>query len=468
MQITFANKRPWLLGIMVGGGFVSLLELFGFCRLSFTTTAAMAGAAAVTQLMTIRFDHETPRSIGNIGAWILCLLLMVAGYCLRQAVMLAFLPFVLLILVWRLVQSKNHHAQLLRFSLIGLALFCVLIGVREIELQDADKADMLSFHQARISLFDYTDFESDLTPALQADTVLSEADIQMIQQWYFMDSKVDAQALSTLEEAYASLPSDTAIIRLADFFDTNPRYVLVMVALLFLTLLCLIKHGKTLPSLVSLCALMGSGVLLLYLGMEGRVLFRGVDTIVLPCGALLACFLVMKSPKPTRAKRYVLTAITLALVAVVGMHFVATYQVLGTSMDTTSLQRESELETYALSNPDTLIVRSPNLLRDTRLFPDVSAGIPTNLIIWGDWYCKTPTWNDQFKAVGLNAQTFTPSDWLNDAILLATVNDDIPDALIATIEESTGNEVQAVLVDTYGTLQFYHFEEMENNAINMQ
>lgn len=48
------------------------------------------------------------------------------------------------------------------------------------------------------------------------------------------------------------------------------------------------------------------------------------------------------------------------------------------------------LDEYALANPDMLFIYDMTLAVDTRLFPDVSQGIPHNVVCWGGWPCGLP------------------------------------------------------------------------------
>ena len=103
------------------------------------------------------------------------------------------------------------------------------------------------------------------------------------------------------------------------------------------------------------------------------------------------------------------------------------------------------------------MVRTPNLLRDTRLFPDVSGGTPKNLMVWGDWLCRTPSWNHQLVLSGFDAEHFTAGDWLKDGIVFAASSQADTQDLCAYLAEATGKTIEAEEQGSYGTLEFYRF-----------
>ena len=51
------------------------------------------------------------------------------------------------------------------------------------------------------------------------------------------------------------------------------------------------------------------------------------------------------------------------------------------------------LDEYALWNPDMLFIHDLTLAVDTRLFPDVSEGIPHNVVCWGGTCARPPRWS---------------------------------------------------------------------------
>ena len=313
--------------------------------------------------------------------------------------------------------------------------------------------DTLKWQQARIELFDYTSFENNIEPALAADSGLTEEQVRLVHQWYFWDADITTEALTALREAYAGEETPGVWSKLSGFLSSTPRYVFASAALGILLMLALLS-GKRFSQLAALLAVLGGGVMLIYLCWRGRVLSRGLDTVFAPCAAVLMALTVHTAQDWMRKKTLAL-ALCAALALSVGADAALTVQTLRKRPDTVSQQREADLERFALANPEWLIVRTPGLLRDTRLMPDVSAGTPVNTVIWGDWYCRMPGWRQQLAAYGLDGAAFRLADWTDAPLLFAAAGEEPPEVLLDGIASSAGREPTVELYGTEGTLCFY-------------
>ena len=56
-----------------------------------------------------------------------------------------------------------------------------------------------------------------------------------------------------------------------------------------------------------------------------------------------------------------------------------------------------------------LFIHDLTLAVDTRLFPDVSEGIPHNVVCWGGWNLRSPATVEQFAAFGIDLLNFDPA-----------------------------------------------------------
>ena len=215
---------------------------------------------------------------------------------------------------------------------------------------------------------------------------------------------------------------------------------------------------RGLPRWMALAALGLYCAMVLYLAWGGRLLSRGVDCALLPAAGMLACLALAGFPAgERRGVRAAALCLCALMLLPAGLHLRQTHHTLTRRADAVSPAREADLEAYALENPDRLMIRTPDLLRDTRLFPDVSAGIPGNTMIWGDWACRTSGWNAQLARFGLDPGHFTAADFCDEAILFVTADDAPPEALLRYISHGAGRAVTAVLEGTRGELNFFAF-----------
>jgi len=151
--------------------------------------------------------------------------------------------------------------------------------------------------------------------------------------------------------------------------------------------------------------------------------------------------------------------VTVLLLAGAGLsaaRFLVIQKQLQARPDTVSPARQAALEAYGLEHPESLILYGPNLLRDTRLFPDVSRGVPANLMIWGDWYCRTPSWYGQLARFGVDGAFFSAACFLGDNVRLAVDSDMPPEPFLAYLAEGAGPYTFSV-ADRRGDIRFFQF-----------
>jgi len=468
-QLAENTRRPFITGALASVLFLAAFAAFACCRINFTTTATLAGTAAIAQTMTVDFSSAETKP--RVRAVLLAILLLTASYCLRVLAALPSALFIGGVLLWKLLPQDGGAKRgsvpwrpVLKTALAFLVVLLSLFAARQAEIGLRGLRDYMNWNDANGALLDYTDFETNAAPAIHSDSGLTISEITLVQQWYFLSSDIDEQALWTMANAYDGAGRNGGTV-LASFFAENTRYpylAAVVILLCGLSLIRLRRDAWAAP-LLSLASLLATAFLLFYLAQRGRLLSRAVDSVLIPCAAFnlgLAlhgwCGDVRNGLQ--RAAAVALAALTAA--AALGSARL-TYQTFTLAEDYVSPQREADLEAYALLNPDLLIVRTPNLLRDTRLLPDVSNGIPENTIFWGDWLCRTPNWNRQLAQYGFDADSFTAADWLKSNIVFAALSQEDTADLCAYLTEATGTAVAAEETGVYGTLRFYRFEIVE-------
>ncbi len=421
--------------------FLGVFASFLCTRLTYTTTSALVAAAASALLVCAGVTRRRVAPCVLLSA----ALLMLSGM-LRDSSLPASLCFWLVSLAFlcgRLAGGEAHERRaLLRALVPAIVVGAVLTGVRLWEKREY--AAFFDFHDARTELMDY--------------------EVELVRQWYFMDENITADALRLIQNgsAQASLTERLQNVprTLRNFFEENPAYLFSVLLVVVLTVLaCLVPHGSAgLTRLTALAALGLFAAMLVYLAWRGRFLGRAVDCALLPAAAVAACLAVSGLPLASRRRtRTAVLCLCALLLLPAGMQLKQTLYTLTRRPDIVSPTREADLEAYALEHPDRLIVRTPDLLRDTRLFPDVSAGIPDNTLIWGDWLCRTPGWNAQLARFGFDPEGFAAADFLSEAILFATADDEPPQALVDYISHGAGRPVTAQLVAARGDLRFFAF-----------
>ena len=116
------------------------------------------------------------------------------------------------------------------------------------------------------------------------------------------------------------------------------------------------------------------------------------------------------------------------------------------------------LDEYALWNPDMLFIHDLTLAVDTRLFPDVSEGIPHNVVCWGGWNLRSPATVEQFAAFGIDLLNFDPSDLLRyDVCIASGVVDPPPTLVIDYLREKVDPACDYMIYSEMGGVYFFQF-----------
>lgn len=480
---------PRWVGAICGALFLLVYALYISCRITYTTTGALLGAAAVAQLFSV--DYRRATDGGIVRGMLLSILLLIGCYCIRQIGVLPPLTFWLLTIVTIYLCEFRHAApgqqaapkhRSLKPLLTGVAactlLLGLLAGVRAIEIKALQLDDYLAWQRARIQLFDYTLFDSQTTPETLQSVGWSDPEFTLVSCWFFLDKNITRQAFETL---YAALPQAnlTPADRVAampalieTFFRANPAWMYGAFLPAALVLLCIVLHRLRKERrpwlwLSAVAGLLLGALLLAYLSYQGRLPLRAGITALLPTAAFLLCIALLsanvsvhaKAPAAKKRLRSLLPALAVMLCLLcAGLSIAQTVHILTSPIDPDLADRATgvlDLEEYALENPDKLIIYDLSLVSDTRLFPNTTQGIPGNTMFWGGYPARSPSWYRQLAAYGVDGHAFTAEDFLRDNVLIATTDGVPSDSLLAYIEYETGQPVDWYYTDEYGYVTFF-------------
>jgi len=517
--VQLSQRRGWHAwpGALSGAVFLAMFTVYVTCRISYTTTAALAGAAAVAHLISMDFTVENRKSV--IRSIVGSTLLLLCAYCLRQISVLPPLCFWVLALVIKLLAAfggKKRPWRLARPVFTGMIvtalLFALFAGVRAADIRLNHAEAFLKWQNERIKLFDYTDYDSTTTPETLQKLGWSDSEFTLFTYWYFMDDNISTTALETLNAQQAA---DDAGITTADhvaamgntIFSSlrdNPATqqgfwatLAMAAAALFAAALRRYRHPWAYVSI--LLAVAGGALLLCYLGWTGRLPMRAAVSVLFPMAAYLFAALFgfteaspVETPQTKHATPVSLptdTAIsadenpatpaavhpaarplplmvvpmaisllvclwfTFGIVSMTAESLRPTLDAMGEDALTSSNETLTDLDTYAAQHPDTLFITDLSLVSDHRLFPDTSAGIPGNVVFWGGYPARSPSWYRMLAKYGiteLNASIF-----LRDNVMLASTDPEPWPSLMSYVTESGGDTVDWDYADSLGYVNFF-------------
>ena len=290
-------------GTMLGILFLAGYAVYVTCRVSYTTTSALIGAAAVAQLASVDFGRRRSAFgpvLGSIG-------LLLCAYCLRQISVLPPLCFWALMFAAKLRiafgkgrRPWRHARSALAGALAGALLFGAFAALREEDIRLSGTRPLLNWQAERIKLFDYTDFDSTTTPETLAKLGWSDSEFTLFTYWYFLDDNMTVEAMQTLnaqqvkddtartagDRLRGALTTTLAALR-RDPFVRYGAWAALAMALAALTLALRRRQNRLWPSLATVAAVLGGALLLGYLGYSGRLPMRAAVSVLFPCAAFL-------------------------------------------------------------------------------------------------------------------------------------------------------------------------------------
>ncbi|MDO4796673.1 MAG: hypothetical protein Q4A01_01500 [Coriobacteriales bacterium] len=381
-------------GLVAGAllGLVLNLVLFAFplCRVSFTTVPAVLGAGVLAWYFATPY-RETLR------VRVACVALFVLAISHRQASGLVPLCFFVLVVVYAALRQHGFALRSLVKALPFLAVLgCVaaimVFGGRALNAR-VNSPEFQEFNSARIRYMDYPHDSYEQNPALYEEVGWDETLYRLVDDWCFMDDRVNAQTLSHLSKNSTARsggsPSLTNVREALDGIQDNDVQAKVCIAAWGVTTLVAfvsLALGRDRLGLVTLllCSL-ATLALLGYQYVQGRILYRSLFVILAPSIAVGALLLARRMQDANRA-RLSYAAVLALCVLMLPLAFLS----LRDTFDRESADQlmgssaiEENINRYAIAHKPTVFVRHMGVASCTdpgALYPYDK---PTNVFPWG-------------------------------------------------------------------------------------
>ncbi|MDD3212948.1 MAG: hypothetical protein PHY64_04715 [Eubacteriales bacterium] len=484
LRIFINRDQPIWLGVAASAVYLLAFGMTYSCVVTFTVTAGLLGAAAVMQILSVDCSAADDGKIirGMAGA----LVLVVLGYSLRQVTVLPVLAFCAIAFLYQGASrfgfgkaKKRSWKPLIISAVLVVAVVGTLAGLRELEINGKGMGDYLRWQKARISVVDYAGLQG-LPDELLAKIGWSREELELVDDWYFLDSNISAEAFETIA-AYQNEKNNSGLsARISNgvqqvkaFFTNEPLvtrslWLLAGVGLLCAVSLLMIRKGTLWKWLALAATLLLGGALFLYLGMLGRLPQRAALMAALPASALVFGLLPECLPaRWTMPRKIVLAVLACGCLALTAWYAVPAAAALAprpeNDLDESTLTDAfADLDEYALDNPDLLFIFDDTLVADKRMFPNTENGIPTNVMFWGGWGARSPGYTEQLAAFGFDADNLDATIFLDENVRLARGQiDPPPNSLINYLTVLYGDNFDYTFDDEWGglhTLQFYTLE----------
>ncbi len=473
MQSFVKYRKPLWLGAVMAAAFLAALWLKYAVSITFTTTAALLGAAAVLQMLSIEHDRGAkPVVVGMAGA----LALVVLSYILRLDALMPVIGFCGLAWLFGCWEDYGWgRKRALRPMLISLVMVIVVIGaalgVRQFELTRPGVQEYIAWQNARTEVMDYIDPAN--VPQEAYELVgWDEATTNMAKNWCFLDSDITTEAFETIAEYTHAQDTRT----LAGRWQTGQKVIdetlkasaldlrglavagIAAVAVLLFACFC---PGRRLRLLVMLgVTIICAAAMLVILAMAGRLPMRAALMILLPAAAIAVALLPASLPEKMRWPLVLAVAIC-AVQAGMSVHALLPHILVDEEQDLLLGSAMGDLEEYALFEPESLFIYDDTLVgSDLRVFPDYSEGVPDNVTFWGGWSLRSPSSMEQFARYDIDLNDVDPYAFVDGDVYFVSGRIDPPPMVVLDwLRAKIGPNIDYELYSEYGYVYIFHFYE---------
>lgn len=408
------REAPLAVPLAVQAALLLLLILQPFIELTYTVTAAIAGAAGAALILTAAGEEARGTRVRLDAAG---LALTWLAFLYREETGFAVLCFFAAACLYRVLTAIGGFALTLRraaCSALALLLAAAVLCGGAFLFNNAmharvNGAEYETFFRYRERFTDYprptyAEAEALYTSAGWDETVYGIADY-----WCFMDERIDSAAFRTITEDSARPTLSEAARMCVDSVDADVPSRLTVTALMLLFAIGLFawqRNRRRWPSFALMTALLvGTFLLCLFLCMRGRFLIRTFRVAAIPaavCCAVLA--MRMYAPRADRRGRlaYVLLA-ALLLVTAFASALIAARSLRGNSPKQ-PLAESRAVYAYALSHPENVYIRDTFVINNVDAFTVYPDEKPVNLISWGGCELRSAESKRQFAVNGLDSQ----------------------------------------------------------------
>lgn len=474
MQCFVNRKKPLWLGALLAAIFLSTLCMKYITRLTFTQSAALLGAAAVAQMLSIEHDRGASRVImGMMGA----LALVCLSYALRQSALLPMLGFcglIFVLIVWEHYGLGKWAKRSLKPMLISLVIIAVavggMLGWRMLELDNDEARAYLDWQEANTEIMDYVGIFN--VPQEAFDLVgWDQSQINMAKSWCFLDSAISTEAFQTMNDYLHQNDQSSLMSELGKawqlFKQTANQSALDMRCLgiaLLVAALCLAGAvcKRSLRLCLSVLGVLGLAVVMIaYLAMAGRLPLRALLIAALPAAAAVFALLPACLPDNCRLAP-IACGVLVAAMCVWCMMDVVPQLLINEEMELEMGSPMGDLEEYAAWEPESLFLYDSTLSSaDKRVFPTYAEDeMPHNVSSWGGWGLRSPESIAQFERFGIDLNNLDPYDLLRDDVYIASGQIDPPPMVVLDwLRTQIGPNIECELYSEYGFVYLFHFYE---------
>lgn len=419
---------------------VFFIFLFGtILSQQFTTNAAVTCAGLFCYILI--FDKDWSK-IKKIAFYLFLLIYSIFVCAIRVKVFLLFLPFVLLILIYKLLNKKQSLISIILCFLLLLSSYMGNVFIDKSKLGSKEYQDYQKYNAVRSDLFDYYDFpDYDTNKEIYDSLNISRNDYEMLLSYYLFIDAASYENLLALRDYQKQ--KDSEINFLYKIFDGGLEVIkasfggkLVTMTLFYIFFLIFAlkftirnKNKKDLVFLIfTILGLLFTGLLIaITMKLPNRVmypiiLFAAITSFDIINQNSILNLDIKKIKIKTISSKIFITMFSLLLLVNFGKDIGTNYYIKKNIYEKNQMIQEvKELDGFYIYDPYSIYKQN--------MFSFEKNYYEPNCLIAGDWICNSPWYFNLLEDRGINSITDALNNYnvyfifKKDAVAINVVNE---------------------------------------------
>lgn len=455
-------------GALLGGCLSILFFLTTYDSLLHNMNFSKTGGVLMS-IGAVIFTHYTKKIFGKKSIIFLLISggMIFAGSLVRRDSIIAFLPFVMILMVSVVLQCKCRWNKEIKKNLPWLILTLVIVTVWMIDPMaykvNGEWKKYKEFNSVRVNLDDYGMLDYETHQEIYQKIGYNEIDVKMLSTWHSADDEVfSKENLQEIIQNKVSKEYSFENIKqsLKEMYNNVLKNNYLVYAILVLTLVCGLTDPKKLLLLIPNFLLMIAE--LFYLVFGGRYPDRATLLVFMYAFAVIM-YIFPKKEELTKAKNCLIAAALLVMVAV-GLYNMDINEIIENDAREYAYKEEyrqflSEISEHQENLYVWDIFAIERVLEGAYTpYEAFDQGVLSNSVYTGGWFVNTPIMANNAERFGEKNNPYKLLADSKNVYLVTLTGTDINDTL-SYIRRHYNENAQAKCIAEINEVAIYHFAE---------
>lgn len=471
IYISYVGIGVWAVktkGIVIGGGLSVLFFLTTYASLLHNMNFSKIGGVLMS-VGAVIFAHYTNKlsEKNNIIFLLISGSMIFAGSLVRRDSIIAFLPFIMILIVTVVLQCKSRRAKVIKGIFPWLILTLVVVTAWMIDSMAYKLNDEWRFYKelnsVRGDLDDYGMLDYEANQEIYQKIGYNDIDVKMLSTWHSADDEVFSK--ENLQEIVRNkVPKEYSFENIKQSLEETYKNVIksnvMFHIILILTLVCGLADPKKLLLLIPNFLLVIAE--LFYLVFGGRYPDRATLLVLMYAFAVIV-YTFPEKEELTKAKNCLIAAALLVMVAV-GLYNMDINEIIENDAKEYAYRQEYRQFLSAISeHQENLYVWDifaiERVLEGAYTpYEAFDQGVLSNSVYTGGWFVNTPIMANNAERFGEKNNPYKLLADSKNVYLVTLTGTDINDTL-SYIRRHYNENAQAKCIAEINEVAIYHFAE---------